>query len=582
MSKIQAAQEAIAAGIGRVGFTVIWELGGCPRIDVNLRRIWLPALPDDAPPETLTHLRAYVDHEVEHHRAGSTEADLHRAFDHSPLARSILGHLEDLRVNERIRAEGRRPGSVANIRDTNRYLTEGILKGTIRNSKCNSIAVAIIAASNNLYGVSGIDYVPYVDNPVVYRDAYRIVHKHFRRALAPDATCAQMANTAIELANLLVTLNAKPKPPEPHGPEPHGPEDEETENGDNPGREHGRGRGKDKKGEGESEGETDDNGGGDTDCECDKGRPDKSNEGGDEEKIVEMLEKARKALEKDLTQRGAYADLPDVPMTYREPTQFPPTGLRSNQWGRNTTLRLNPIDQAIDTKVSALTQRLARAFRGPSRPPMRYQEVGALDRARLARVSVDKQVFKRRAIDNRVNCAVTLLLDVSTSMHNPDSTGVPNIDHALNCIYAVALACEAAGARLEIMAFSSGTPYMLIPYASRTRARGEYRRALRDIGVVCGTDLEDAIHNAAHRLQSRREARRMIVTITDGMPNDLGCAKRQVKRARDEGIEVFGVGIGNEGASCIRESFGRWSVAYAKVSELARFVEVFAQMLEQR
>ena len=57
------------------------------------------------------------------------------------------------------------------------------------------------------------------------------------------------------------------------------------------------------------------------------------------------------------------------------------------------------------------------------------------------------------------------------------------------------------------------------------------------------TPMTGALWYAAADLLARQDARRVILTLTDGGPNDWDSAHTMVKRAGVAGIEMIGVGI---------------------------------------
>jgi cobalamin biosynthesis protein CobT len=56
--------------------------------------------------------------------------------------------------------------------------------------------------------------------------------------------------------------------------------------------------------------------------------------------------------------------------------------------------------------------------------------------------------------------------------------------------------------------------------------------------------MTGALWFAAAELLARREARKVILTLTDGAPDDFASAVRLVRQATTAGIQMIGVGIG--------------------------------------
>ena len=58
------------------------------------------------------------------------------------------------------------------------------------------------------------------------------------------------------------------------------------------------------------------------------------------------------------------------------------------------------------------------------------------------------------------------------------------------------------------------------------------------------TPLEDGIQHALRELNGRSEAHRIILVITDGAPDNSAVVRRQIRLAKEAGIQIVGVAIG--------------------------------------
>lgn len=58
------------------------------------------------------------------------------------------------------------------------------------------------------------------------------------------------------------------------------------------------------------------------------------------------------------------------------------------------------------------------------------------------------------------------------------------------------------------------------------------------------TPLEDGIQHALRELNGRSEAHRIILVITDGAPDNSNVVRRQIRLAKEAGIQIVGVAIG--------------------------------------
>ena len=143
--------------------------------------------------------------------------------------------------------------------------------------------------------------------------------------------------------------------------------------------------------------------------------------------------------------------------------------------------------------------------------------------------------------DQRIapNTALHLLVDLSGSM----SGGQDGI--ALDAAMALALALEPIkGVSRAVTAFPSlqgrdDQVTRLLSHGDRAGARaGAFVQRGRG-----STPMTGALWFAAADLLSRKEERKVILTLTDGDPDDWKSARDLVERAVVAGIELIGIGI---------------------------------------
>jgi cobalamin biosynthesis protein CobT len=164
----------------------------------------------------------------------------------------------------------------------------------------------------------------------------------------------------------------------------------------------------------------------------------------------------------------------------------------------------------------------------------------ALSTRHLHRAAVgDDRIFQRTDQRMTPNTAVHLLIDLSGSMGG----GADRI--ALDAAMSLALALEPIrGVSCAVTAFPS-----LAGDAERvTRITSHGDRVTARAGAFVqhargGTPMTGALWYAAADLLARQEERRVILTLTDGGPNDWDSAHAMVMRAGIAGIEMIGVGI---------------------------------------
>lgn len=159
---------------------------------------------------------------------------------------------------------------------------------------------------------------------------------------------------------------------------------------------------------------------------------------------------------------------------------------------------------------------------------------------RLHRVADnDARIFARKDHKQQPNTALHLLVDLSSSMrYGRDRT-------ALEAGMALAMALEnIPGVTQAITAF----PGHLGDGDQVVKLLGHGERLADQVGRFVqegrgSTPMTGALWFAAADLLARTEPRKVILALTDGEPNHRPSAIDMIKKARQAGIEVIGIGI---------------------------------------
>ena len=272
------------------------------------------------------------------------------------------------------------------------------------------------------------------------------------------------------------------------------------------------------------------------------GRP--ADAGADDPDSTTAGNDARRALQQALS--AADADLPEdlfasvaqvLNGQRRDPATLLPaaeTYLGDLRSGRMALDRVKGHSAKLAARLQGLieTHTLERARAG--------RRGRALSPSHLHRAGVgDPRVFRIREQAIAPNTALHLLVDLSSSM----SAGRDGI--ALDAAAALALALEPVkGVSRAVTAFPSLQGQA--EKVTRILAHGE--RVASRIGAFVqrgrgGTPMTGALWFAAADLLARRETRKVIITLTDGQPDDVCTAADLIERAGAAGIEMIGVGI---------------------------------------
>ena len=164
---------------------------------------------------------------------------------------------------------------------------------------------------------------------------------------------------------------------------------------------------------------------------------------------------------------------------------------------------------------------------------------GKLHTSSLHRLQVgNTRVFHKESQQQGINTAVHILLDVSGSM-----AGAP-INLANQACFAVAKALgHIRGVNPAVTAFpaTAGTNSVF-----SIMRHGQAVSDLLDIRASGGTPLAEALWWVLQTMLPLKEQRKMIVVITDGMPDNPLAANNAIGMAQKLGFEVYGIGIRNE------------------------------------
>lgn len=214
---------------------------------------------------------------------------------------------------------------------------------------------------------------------------------------------------------------------------------------------------------------------------------------------------------------------------------------------------------------------------------------GRIDRRAMSRLALagrhrelDTQaVYKQKELADVNDVAVSILVDCSRSMRRRVQDGVGRIYVALDAAYGVALTFQRLGIAIEVMGFTTrigeeAETYLAEVRSAERRDGCDYARYLPlhmpvlkcfdermtpkvaqrfadypSRGVFGGTVIGEPVRFVAERLQARPESGRLLVVLTDGMPDCPGSADMN-HHARASvasveaslAIDVVGIGIG--------------------------------------
>ncbi|OAI13191.1 nitric oxide reductase activation protein [Methylomonas koyamae] len=213
------------------------------------------------------------------------------------------------------------------------------------------------------------------------------------------------------------------------------------------------------------------------------------------------------------------------------------------------------VGQALANRVEQNSKALRVALQSAVQShrqnrPQAVRNGRRIDPRRLTKLALgDARVFCRSGQRVAPNCAVHILLDKSESMDHIlviQGEEVSLLTLALEASMALALALESIqGVNPAITAFPGAddkSVHQVLRHGEKVRDNlGRF-----SVFAANTTPMTQAIWFAAAQLLQCREPRKLLLTVTDGVPNDLPGTLSILKRCRDSGIETIGIGLGVE------------------------------------
>lgn len=249
---------------------------------------------------------------------------------------------------------------------------------------------------------------------------------------------------------------------------------------------------------------------------------------------------------------------------------------------------ITSLKRDMSADVRAYAGRLGRvllAMEDKRKHPGQWE--GLIDQKRLALlVAGQRNVFARLEKMDVGETAVCVSIDASDSMNRTQTRmAVLALNHALGLGevpfevvewsgLSAHASCQGNGSSMWRRAPKGGSPedgvepcWLIVrkPYAMHWR---KAERRFGDLGDPGGdTPTLVGVRASLMRLLSRPERRRALLVVTDGTPNwgdyEARATAGVVRTARNLGVEVYGIGVGDVGQSMMRIMFGQ--DAYVKV-----------------
>ncbi|MER1723112.1 VWA domain-containing protein [Proteus mirabilis] len=255
----------------------------------------------------------------------------------------------------------------------------------------------------------------------------------------------------------------------------------------------------------------------------------------------------KEQLKKDMSSKGIVNDFFNV-------------AIINTEWKKNFDQATQTIT-SLDIKRSLTTgSRLRRSFEklvhDNTTSTSRLREQGArIKSSKLAGVKTgNTNIFKTKNVIQSPNCACSILLDTSSSMHEYHFD-TSRIRAALSSVIAVLEGLNISGVSTACYAFPFYVEESNSLLVQTMKPRYTPLRASISQGVFThkgclgSTPLAESLIPVISEIALSREKKKMIFIITDGEPNDDKKTKEIINSATIEGIEVCTFVLNEDGAN---------------------------------
>ncbi|RYY74421.1 MAG: VWA domain-containing protein [Gammaproteobacteria bacterium] len=172
-----------------------------------------------------------------------------------------------------------------------------------------------------------------------------------------------------------------------------------------------------------------------------------------------------------------------------------------------------------------------------------------LDTHRLSRfVSGDMRIYKKRSEVPAISTAMHLLVDLSSSMQ---SGGKDKI--AIEAALAITMGLKSIpGTDPALTYFLGSSDSPVFPVLEHGQSKVNRMACRVNLPSSGSTPMGEAIRYALFQLAKCNVDKHQMLIVTDGSPNNFASTLQAISECERLGVEMFGVGIGQEGRSVER------------------------------
>jgi uncharacterized protein YegL len=286
---------------------------------------------------------------------------------------------------------------------------------------------------------------------------------------------------------------------------------------------------------------------------------------------VKLALQAEKPIEK-LTALLAASE-PEKSRQDQHPTVLVQSSENTPESNKSGLIKVSSVPQRL---ISSLLRMLQDKRTGRSGRAESGRDIDISNVWRLKAVG-DTRIFHKKSETPGVNSSIYVLLDVSKSMQHSIHVAA---DTAHGFCYALQ---RISGMQSALGTFSglSGRQLQLRTLLDFQENSSRMKAKIQSLVASGSTPTGEAILQLIPKMLSRKTRSKIIVLISDGLPNDPSKARHAVITAELAGVDVYGIGVGDSGA--MMALLPNKSVSVSEFSELTTAIEtLFSQNIRQR
>ena len=202
----------------------------------------------------------------------------------------------------------------------------------------------------------------------------------------------------------------------------------------------------------------------------------------------------------------------------------------------------------------------------------RYLHAGRIDAKSLSRMPSGAICAKRIEKSDEADLNITVLVDLSGSM-----SGHRLVNSIKSCVVLQEV-CTALKIPFSVIGFTEGGNNTVITHFSNRMLKGKYAyTGIVRMHASGGTPLSEALHYMPKHLARQKEEDKLLLVITDGVPNGGPEASAEAVKKLSSYAKVYGFAIG-DGKDALEKIFG---TKFIDIDSLEKMPRALCRVIER-